>query len=95
MKHFMKHVNAMIISLGILLPLHAQSQINFNTCQLVVIVEEPNKKIEEKLKAPELQAYQQEVELYNSTIKKFINQYWTLSSKPLFVNKQAISRGFL
>lgn len=88
MKHFMNYLHALIIALGVVLPLHAQSQINFNTCQLVVIVEEPNKKIEEKLKAPELQAYQQEVELYNSTIKKFINQYWTLSSKPLFVNKQ-------
>jgi hypothetical protein len=66
---------------------HGLCQVNFANSKLVVIIEEPNKKIEEKLNPSELTIYHQEIENYNTNIKKCVEQNWKIGSKPEFVSK--------
>jgi hypothetical protein len=77
----------LILILSLLAPTMAYSQANFANSKLVVIIEEPNKKIEEKLAPDELKIYHQEIEQYNANLKKVIEQYWKIGAKPSFVDK--------
>jgi hypothetical protein len=83
----MVFLSRLLLILSLLVPTMAYSQVNFANSKLVVIIEEPNKKIEEKLAPDELKIYQQEIEHYNANLKKVIEQYWKIGSKPSFVNK--------
>ena len=77
----------LFIFLALLAPYLACCQTNFATSKLVVLIEEPNKKIEEKLAPDELKIYYQEIEQYNANLKKVIEQYWKIGVKPSFVDK--------
>jgi hypothetical protein len=68
------------------------SQANFTNTKLIVLIEEPNKKIEEKLNPIELTSYHQEIEHYNLNLKKCIDLYWKIGVKPEFVNSAAFSK---
>jgi hypothetical protein len=83
----MVFLSRLLLILSLLVPTMAYSQVNFANSRLVVIIEEPNKKIEEKLAPDELKIYHQEIEHYNANLKKLIEQYWKIGSKPSFVNK--------
>lgn len=63
------------------------SQNNFNNSKLIVLIEEPNKKIEEKLDPNELIIYHKEIENYNTLLKHYVELYWKIGAKPEFVNK--------
>jgi hypothetical protein len=67
-------------------------QINYSNYKLIVLVEEPNKKIEEKLDLSELTTYQKEIETYNANLKSCIELYWKLPVKPEFMNKSQITQ---
>lgn len=55
--------------------------------RLLVTIEEPNKKIEEKLEVSELTAYREEIEKYNVFLKTCIEKYWKIDVKVDFINK--------
>jgi hypothetical protein len=69
------------------IPSKCLGQTNLASFKLVILVEEPNKKIEEKLNPDELKSYQQEIESYNTNLKKCIEQYWSMGAKPIFVDR--------
>lgn len=73
---------------SILIPSYGWGQLNFANSKLIVLIEEPNKKIEEKLNPVELKLYQQEIAQYNSHLKKYVEQFWKFGAKPSFVNLQ-------
>jgi hypothetical protein len=77
----------LFIFIALLSPILACGQTNFATSKLVVLIEEPNKKIEEKLAPDELKIYHQEIELYNANLKKVIEQYWKIGVNTSFVDK--------
>lgn len=61
---------------------------SFANHKLVVLIEEANKKIEEKLDPNELANYRQEIENYNLQLKKSVEQYWKVGAKAEFVTKE-------
>jgi hypothetical protein len=69
------------------IPGFAYTQANLGSFSLYVLIEEPNKKIEEKLSPDELKNYHAEIEIYNSNLKKVVEKYWQIGAKPLFVDK--------
>ena len=53
---------------------------NFSNYKLVVVVEEANKKLFEKLDPQEQQVYTNEIDAYNSLIKKQIDLFWKMGT---------------
>jgi hypothetical protein len=68
------------------------AQVSFENSKLIVLIEEPNKKIEEKLDPNELALYHKEIEQYNEYLKKCIDLYWKLSLKAVFVSKSQLEK---
>lgn len=68
------------------------SQSNFSDYKLVVLIEVPNKKIEEKLDPNDLSSYHEEIKMYNSMLKKSIENNWRIGSKIEFVNKEQFNK---
>jgi len=63
------------------------AQVNFTNSKLIVLIEEPNKKVEEKLDPNDLSAYRAEIEKYNANLKKCFELYWKQAIKPEYVNR--------
>ncbi len=82
----------LLLLLAVLSSSLAWSQTNFANSMLVVLIEEPNKKIEEKLTPDELKNYHQEIEQYNTNLKKALEQYWKIGAKPSFVDKEQFNK---
>lgn len=76
----------------VLIPFTGEAQVSFTNSKLLILVEEPNKKIEEKLDPNELIEYRKEIETYNANLKKCIEQYWKLTVKPEFVSKAQMDK---
>jgi hypothetical protein len=76
-----------LLLLTLFIPSMCFGQANLATSSLIILIEEPNKKIEEKLNPDELKNYQQEIENYNTSLKKCVEQCWKIEAKPTFVNK--------
>ena len=83
----MKYFVNLFCVLAILFPFSVFSQINYAACKLFVIIEEPNKKMEEKMNPEELNNYHSEIEQYNLQIKKHVTQLWKIGEKPKFATK--------
>lgn len=77
----------LLLFLSILFSFKAQCQASLANSQLVVLIEETNKKIEEKLTPEELKNYQEEIKLYNENLKIVVEQFWKIGTKPRFVDK--------
>ena len=68
------------------------AQNNFSKSKLFILIEEPNKKIAEKLEPNELIVYQKEIENYNLFLNKYVAQCWKMEVKPEFVYKAAMDK---
>lgn len=81
-----------LLLISLLTPLFGYCQTNYATSKLVVLIEESNKKIEEKLNPEELKNYHLEIENYNKNLKKCVEQFWKIGSSPSFVNKEQFNK---
>ena len=83
----MKYILNSFCYIAFLLPFSVIAQFNYSASKLMVIIEEPNLKMEEKMNPEELKNYQLEIEQYNLQIKKYVTQLWKIGDRPQFINK--------